>query len=91
MASSLLVLSSVLKGSVGEAFLASLAITSKYQAPNKDVLAAYGKFFSLLLQAGSESWEEYLLDQASRMHAHPAHSSHSSICKFASLIEKSQA
>lgn len=31
LASSLLVLGSVLKGSVGEAFLAALAVTGKYQ------------------------------------------------------------
>ena len=49
---SLLVFSSVLKGAVGEAFLAALAITAKYQATNKDVLAAFGKFYSLLLQGG---------------------------------------
>jgi predicted AAA+ superfamily ATPase len=60
---SLLVFSSVLKGAVGEAFLAALAITTKYQATNKDVLAAFGKFYSLLLQAGYGDFETYLLDQ----------------------------
>ena len=63
LASSLLVFGSVLKGAVGEAFLASLAITSKYQAANKEVLAAYSKFYNLMLQAGFNSWEEYLMDQ----------------------------
>lgn len=33
------------------------------QAANKEVLAAYGRFYSLLLQSGADSWEEYLMDQ----------------------------
>mmetsp|Transcript_4838 Transcript_4838/g.10389 ORF Transcript_4838/g.10389 Transcript_4838/m.10389 type:complete len:497 (+) Transcript_4838:49-1539(+) len=63
LASSLLVFGPVLKGAVGEAFLAAMAITNKYQAANKDVLAAFGKFYNLLLTAGYDSWEDYLLDQ----------------------------
>lgn len=67
LASTLLVFGSVLKGAVGEAFLTALAATGKYQATNKDVLAAYGKLYNLLLQAGHNSWEEYLIDQVRRL------------------------
>ncbi|KAG1659329.1 hypothetical protein FOA52_010377 [Chlamydomonas sp. UWO 241] len=63
LASTLLVYVSVLKGSVGEAFLSTLIITGKYQASNKDVLAAYAKLYNLLQQAGMDSWEEYLMEQ----------------------------
>lgn len=64
LASSLLVFGPVLKGAVGEAFLAALTITQKFQASNKEVLAAYAKFYSLLLTSGYDSWQDYLLDQA---------------------------
>ncbi|GFR41274.1 hypothetical protein Agub_g1949, partial [Astrephomene gubernaculifera] len=63
LASSLLVYGSVLKGSVGEAFLQALQVTQKYQASSKEVLTAYGRLFSLLLAAGYDSWADYLLDQ----------------------------
>jgi hypothetical protein len=33
------------------------------QASNKDVIAAFTKFWGLLLSAGYDSWQEYLLDQ----------------------------
>jgi hypothetical protein len=33
------------------------------QASNKDVIAAFSKFWGLLLSAGYDSWQEYLLDQ----------------------------
>lgn len=33
------------------------------QASNKDVLAAYSKFYGTLLAAGYDSWQDYLLDQ----------------------------
>ena len=48
---------------MGEAFLNSLSVTAKYQATNKDVLALYGKFYSLLVQAGFSEFEAYLVDQ----------------------------
>jgi hypothetical protein len=48
---------------VGEAFLSTLTVLNKYQASNKEVVAAYTKFYSLLLQSGFSSWEDYLLDQ----------------------------
>ncbi|KAG2499306.1 hypothetical protein HYH03_002884 [Edaphochlamys debaryana] len=63
LAASLLVFGGVMKGSVGEAFLGALAATQKYQAAGKEVLAAYGRFYSLLLTAGYDSWQDYLLDQ----------------------------
>ncbi|GAX82202.1 hypothetical protein CEUSTIGMA_g9630.t1 [Chlamydomonas eustigma] len=63
LSASLLVFSSVFKGSVGEAFLSTLSVLNKYQASNKEVVSAYTKFYSLLLQSGFNSWEEYLLDQ----------------------------
>lgn len=66
LAATLLVYASVLKGSVGEAFVSALVLTGKYQAKNKEVLAAYAKLYNLLQQAGSDSWEEYLMDQAGR-------------------------
>jgi len=62
-ASSLLVLAPTLRGSVAEAFLAAIAMSTKYQATNKDIIAAYSKFYGLLLQAGYDSWMDYVLDQ----------------------------
>lgn len=62
-AASLLVFQNVLKGAVGEAFLAAVAAANKYQATNKEIVAAYGKFYSVLLAAGYESWQDYVLDQ----------------------------
>lgn len=63
LASSLLVFGHVLKGAVGEAFLQAMAITQKYQASNKEVLGAYAKFYNLLLTAGYDTWQDYVLDQ----------------------------
>jgi len=64
LASSMLVLAPVMRGAVAEAFLSTLAACGKYQASNKDIMTAYSKFYGLLLQAGYESWPDYLLDQA---------------------------
>lgn len=66
-ASSLLVYQHIVKGTVGEAFVAAAAATSKYQAANKDIIAAYGRFYNLLITAGYESWQDYVLDQV-RLH-----------------------
>lgn len=33
------------------------------QASNKEVLAAYARFYTLLLAAGCDSWHDYVLDQ----------------------------
>lgn len=44
-----------MRGAVAEAFLATMSACGKYQGTNKDILAAYGKFFGLLLQAGYDS------------------------------------
>ncbi|GLC51367.1 hypothetical protein PLESTB_000494700 [Pleodorina starrii] len=63
LAASLLVYGHVVKGAVGEAYLQALATTQKYQASNKEVLAAYGRFYNLLLTAGYDSWQDYVLDQ----------------------------
>jgi hypothetical protein len=63
LASSLLVFSHVFKGAVGEAFLGIIAASNKYQAANKDIIAAYGKFYNLLLTAGYDDWQSYVLDQ----------------------------
>eukprot|EP00798_Chlamydomonas_sp_ICE-L_P007960 gene7960-1176_t len=64
LGASLLVYSQVLKGSVGEAFLLALSTSIKYQAPAKDVLGAYARFFSLLQTVGNDAgWEDYVLDQ----------------------------
>ncbi|KAF5830680.1 hypothetical protein DUNSADRAFT_14195 [Dunaliella salina] len=38
-------------------------MSTKYQATNKDIIAAYSKFYGLLLQAGYDSWTDYVLDQ----------------------------
>eukprot|EP00879_Flechtneria_rotunda_P022214 GHRR01023438.1.p1 GENE.GHRR01023438.1~~GHRR01023438.1.p1 ORF type:complete len:493 (+),score=139.30 GHRR01023438.1:778-2256(+) len=62
-ANSLLVYQHVFKGAVGEALLALLAVTAKYQASNKDIVAAYGKFYQLLLLSGYDDWQDYVLDQ----------------------------
>ena len=37
----------------------------------QDVLAAYGKFYALLLQAGYGSWDEYLMDQVRKASTAP--------------------
>jgi hypothetical protein len=63
LAASLLIFGPVLKGAVGEAFLAAMTLTGKFQASNKDILAAYGKLYNLIMQAGYSSWQEYLIDQ----------------------------
>ncbi|KXZ56697.1 hypothetical protein GPECTOR_1g628 [Gonium pectorale] len=63
LAASLLVFPHVVKGAVGEAFLSALAVTQKYQASSKEILAAYSRFYSLLLTAGYDSWQDYVLDQ----------------------------
>jgi hypothetical protein len=63
LASSLLVFSHVFKGAVGEAFLGIITASNKYQAANKDIIAAYGKFYNLLLTAGYDNWHSYVLDQ----------------------------
>ncbi|MEW5310001.1 MAG: hypothetical protein WDW38_001837 [Sanguina aurantia] len=63
LSASLLVCSHVLKGAVGEAWIAALATTNKFQGSNKEVFAAYSKFYGLLLSAGYDSWEDYLLEQ----------------------------
>lgn len=63
LAASLLLYQSIVKSSVGEAFLNTLNYTIKYQALNRDILAAYGKFYNLLLTSGYESWQDYVLDQ----------------------------
>ncbi|KAG2443031.1 hypothetical protein HYH02_009446 [Chlamydomonas schloesseri] len=63
LASSLLVYGHVMKGAVGEAYLAALAITQKYQATGKEVLSAYSRFYSLLLTAGYDTFQDYILDQ----------------------------
>ena len=33
------------------------------QASNKEVLGAYAKFYNLLLTAGYDTWQDYVLDQ----------------------------
>lgn len=60
---SLLVYQHVFKGAVGEALLALLAFCQKFQASNKDILAAYGKFYNLLMLSGYEDFQDYILDQ----------------------------
>jgi hypothetical protein len=62
-AASMLVFQSVLRGAVGEAFLAALAATQKYQAKASEVVGAYAKLYQLLMAAGHDSWQDYLLDQ----------------------------
>ncbi|KAJ9510215.1 hypothetical protein QJQ45_015694 [Haematococcus lacustris] len=62
-AAGLLILGPVMKGSVAEAFLGCLAVSQKYQAPSKDVIGSFTKFYSMLVTAGYESWQDYLLDQ----------------------------
>lgn len=63
LASTLLVYQNIFKGSVGEAFIGAIAACNKYQASNKDVAAAYGKFFQILVTAGYQDWQSYVLDQ----------------------------
>ncbi|KAI8474492.1 MAG: hypothetical protein J3K34DRAFT_518218 [Monoraphidium minutum] len=62
-AASLLVYQSVVRGAVGEAFLAVLAATQKYQAKNSEIVGAYSKLYQLLMAAGHETWQDYVLDQ----------------------------
>ncbi|GBF92461.1 hypothetical protein Rsub_04565 [Raphidocelis subcapitata] len=62
-AASLLVFQSVLRGAVGEAFLAALAATQKYQAKASEVVGASAKLYQLLMAAGHDSWQDYVLDQ----------------------------
>lgn len=69
LASSLLVFSHVFKGAVGEAFLGIITASNKYQAANKDIIAAYGKFYNLLLTAGYDNWQSYVLDQVGATHS----------------------
>ena len=45
-AASLLVLSPLMQGQVAQAFLGVIAASQKYQASNKEVIAAYTKFFT---------------------------------------------
>ena len=44
-------------------FCPSYFTHSSTQATNKDIIAAYSKFYGLLLQAGYNSWSDYVLDQ----------------------------
>eukprot|EP00878_Enallax_costatus_P017062 GHUV01017914.1.p1 GENE.GHUV01017914.1~~GHUV01017914.1.p1 ORF type:complete len:556 (+),score=170.71 GHUV01017914.1:1048-2715(+) len=60
---SLLVYQHVFKGAVGEALLSLLAVSQKYQASNKDILTAYGKFYNLLMLSGYDDFQDYILDQ----------------------------
>lgn len=62
-ANSLLVYQGVMRGAVGEALLALMAQSQKYQASNKDIIASYTKFYSLLMMSGYDDWRDYLLDQ----------------------------
>ncbi|WIA40947.1 hypothetical protein OEZ86_004601 [Tetradesmus obliquus] len=61
--SSLLLYAHVFKGAVGEALLALIASSQKYQASNKDIIAAYAKFYGLLLLSGYECFSDYVVDQ----------------------------
>lgn len=47
----------MLAGAVGEAFLGVLSTATKYQASNKDILAAYGRLYNALAATGSDSWQ----------------------------------
>ena len=47
---------------IGTIWIPSCYFTMLYQK-FQDVLAAYSKFYGLLLQAGFATWEEYLMDQ----------------------------
>jgi uncharacterized YccA/Bax inhibitor family protein len=60
---SLLLYQHVFKGAVGEALLALIATSQKYQASNKDIVAAYAKFYNLLLLSGYECFSDYVVDQ----------------------------
>lgn len=59
----MLVYQHVFKGAVGEALLSTLAASQKYQGSNKDIVAAYGKFYNLLMLSGYDDFQDYILDQ----------------------------
>jgi hypothetical protein len=39
------------------------ALVLALQASNKDIIAAYAKFYQLLILSGYDCWSDYLLDQ----------------------------
>ncbi|KAF6251040.1 hypothetical protein COO60DRAFT_1275392 [Scenedesmus sp. NREL 46B-D3] len=60
---SLLLYQHVFRGAVGEALMALIGASQKYQASNKDIVGAYAKFYNLLLLSGYECFSEYVVDQ----------------------------
>jgi hypothetical protein len=62
-AASLLVFQHIFKGAIGEAFLGLMTASQKYQASNKEIVGAYTRLYQLLLVAGYDNWQDYVLDQ----------------------------
>lgn len=47
--------------------LASSFIPNPQQAKNSEIVGAYAKLYQLLMAAGHDTWQDYLLDQVTRV------------------------
>lgn len=60
------------------------------QASNKDIVAAYTRLYQLLVTAGYESWQDYVLDQVS-VTTHPGDTWVTLKCTCAALLPQDRA